>query len=249
MTVLHTIVAALATAVIVWSLWARNITWSCRRDSAATLAVASFGASLWLVAPSGTWTIGVALHAITGIWNLDYLLGHCFAILSAAAMTTHALDRVHDDDDDLQNTVSLWIAPFVTIVVAGMCAAFWLSGLKSTTDFYAQTGPWVTVYWLLLAGLLAYLLGYKVRVLLILRGDADHRTVADLYLLTCVFGVLTSVARILTVLPPAEIGFHPLVMRTLATLWMGSYAVVTIYSWRLRTRRFAKLAKAVKARV
>ena len=57
-------------------------------------------------------------------------------------------------------------------------------------DFFeVPTDFWLSIYWLLLCGMLIYLLGYGARALLILRKDPRSRTIANVYLVASASGI------------------------------------------------------------
>ncbi len=54
-----------------WSLWIRRVTWNCRWEVAATLNIALQGATVVLMSPLASETLGHWLHSLTGMWNLE----------------------------------------------------------------------------------------------------------------------------------------------------------------------------------
>ena len=54
---------------VVWSLWIRRVTWSCRWEVAATLNIALQGLAVLLMSPLASETVGQWLYALTGKWN------------------------------------------------------------------------------------------------------------------------------------------------------------------------------------
>ena len=73
-----------------------------------------------------------------------------------------------------------------------------LYGFEVPTDF------WLSTYWLLLCGMLIYLLVYGSRALLILRRDPRSRRIANIYLLASASGVIACAIRIMTACVPSE---------------------------------------------
>ena len=71
-------------------------------------------------------------------------------------------------------------------------------------DFFdVPTDFWLSLYWLLLCGMLIYLLVYGSRALLILRRDPRSRRIANIYLLASASGVVACAIRIITAYVPA----------------------------------------------
>ena len=70
-------------------------------------------------------------------------------------------------------------------------------------DFFdVPTDFWLSTYWLLLCGMLIYLLVYGSRALLILRRDPRSRRIANIYLLASASGVIACAIRIITAYVP-----------------------------------------------
>src|SRR5438309_2089748 len=94
---------AITLTCIGWSLWIRRVTWSSRWEFAATLNIALQGGAVLLMSPWASETLGVALHALTGKWNLEDYIGHDLYIVAASAVVYNALGRLQDDHS-LQRT-------------------------------------------------------------------------------------------------------------------------------------------------
>src|ERR1700694_2019948 len=93
-----TVLTAITLACIAWSLWIRRVTWTCRWEVAATLNIALQGAAVLLMSPLASATIGHALHALTGKWNLEDFIGHDCYIVAASAFVYTALGRLKDEN-------------------------------------------------------------------------------------------------------------------------------------------------------
>ena len=139
-------------ASIGWSLWIRRVTWHCRWEVAATLNIALQGSAVALMSPLAAETLGVALHNITGEWNLQNYIGHDCYIVAASAIVYNAVGRL-EDDDALQRSFKQWVERPATLCIPLLLATFTLSRGSKTyaRDFFAlPTDFWLTVYWVLL---------------------------------------------------------------------------------------------------
>src|SRR6202171_2240097 len=92
------ILIAITIGCIAWSWWIRRGTWKCGWAVAATLNSALRGAAVVLMPPWASETIGQALHALTGKWNLGDYIGHDCYIVAASAIVYNALGRLQDDN-------------------------------------------------------------------------------------------------------------------------------------------------------
>lgn len=175
---------------IAWSLWIRRVTWSSRWEFAATLNIALQGGAVVLMSPWASDTVGVALHALTGKYNLEDYLGHDLYIVAASAVVYNTLGRLQDDHD-LQRSFKQYVELPATLCIPLLLVTFTLgNGAKIyKPDFFTvPTDFWLNMYWLLLCATLIYLLGYGARALLVLRQDPRSRKVANIYLVASASG-------------------------------------------------------------
>lgn len=238
-----TVLIVITTACIAWSLWIRRLTWSCRWEVAATLNIALQGATVLLMSPIASETLGHWLHSLTGKWNLEDYIGHDLYIVAASAIVYNALGRLQDDHA-MQKTFKQYVERPATLCIPLLLATFSLgNGAKIYgADFFeVPTDFWLTTYWILLCGTLIYLLGYGSRALLILRKDPRSRRIANIYLFASFSGIAACVVRIITALVPS---LQPLENGTLvwvfACMCGAGFALTSAYSWRIRTKWFTK---------
>jgi hypothetical protein len=230
-------------ACIGWSLWIRRVTWHCRWEVAATANIALQGAAVLLMSPFAANTLGVGLHNLTGVWNLQNYLGHDCYIVAASAIVYNALGRIADDHM-LQTSFKQYIERPATLCIPLLLATFTLSrGSKTyTRDFFAlPTDFWLSVYWILLCGTLIYLLGFGFRAMLVLRKDPRSTQIATLYLLACGSGIAACSVRIITALVPAIQGpMDAALVWFFACACGAGFAVTSAYSWRQKVKWFSR---------
>ena len=163
---------AITLACIGWSLWIRRVTWSCSLGVRRHLNIALQGGAVLLMSPWASETLGVALHALTGKWNLEDYIGHDLYIVAASAVVYNALGRLQDDHS-LQRSFKQYVEYPATLCIPLLLVTFSLgNGAKIfKPDFFeVPTDFWLAIYWLLLCGTLIYLLGYA-HVAAVLRRD------------------------------------------------------------------------------
>jgi hypothetical protein len=232
-------------ASISWSLWIRRITWHCRWEVAATLNIALQGSAVALMSPLASETLGVALHNITGEWNLQNYIGHDCYVVAASAIVYNAVGRLADDHA-LQASFKQYVERPATLCIPLLLATFTLSyGSKTyARDFFAlPTDFWLSVYWVLLCGTLIYLLVFGSRALLVLRHDPRSRNIANLYLVASASGISACVVRIVTaVIPPFQGPLTAGLVWLFACLCGAGFAVTSAHSWRQRVRWFQRPA-------
>ena len=232
-------------ASISWSLWIRRITWHCRWEVAATLNIALQGSAVALMSPLASETLGVALHNITGEWNLQNYIGHDCYVVAASAIVYNAVGRLADDDA-LQASFKQYVERPATLCIPLLLTTFTLSyGSKTyARDFFAlPTDFWLTVYWVFLCGTLVYLLVFGSRALLVLRQDPRSRSIANLYLVASASGISACMVRIITaVIPPFQGPLSAGLVWLFACLCGAGFAVTSAHSWRQRVRWFQRPA-------
>jgi hypothetical protein len=239
---------ALASLIVItlmcigWSLWIRRVTWSCRWEVAATLNIALQGLAVLLMSPFASDTLGPWLFSLTGKWNLEDYIGHDCYIVAASAVVYNALGRL-EQDHALQQRFRQHIELPATICIPLLLAAFWLGNGSSTfsPDFFdVPTDFWLNMYWLLLCGMLIYLLCYGARALLILRTDPRSRHIANVYLFASVMGILACLVRITTALvPQLQTVQGSTLVWVFACACGAGFALTSAYSWRIKTRWFS----------
>jgi hypothetical protein len=232
-------------ACIGWSLWIRRLTWHSRWEVAATFNIALQGLTIALMSPLAADTLGVALHDLTGVWNLQNYLGHDCYVVAASAIVYNALGRI-TEDDVLRETFKQYVERPATLCIPLLLATFTLSrGSKTyTRDFFAlHTDFWLSVYWILLCGTLIYLLGFGFRAMLVLRKDPRSTNIATLYLLACGSGIAACSVRIITALVPAVQGpIDAALVWFFACACGAGFAVTSAYSWQQKVRWFSNAA-------
>jgi hypothetical protein len=228
-------------ASIGWSLWIRRVTWHCRWEVAATLNIALQGSAVALISPWSSETLGVALHNITGEWNLQNYIGHDCYIVAASAIVYNAVGRL-EDDHELQKSFKQYVERPATLCIPLLLATFSLSAGSKTyaRDFFAlPTDFWLSVYWILLTGTLAYLLAFGSRALLVLRKDPRSRNIASLYLVASGSGISACMVRMTTaVIPSLQGAFTAGLVWFFCCVCGAGFALTSAQSWRQKLRWF-----------
>jgi hypothetical protein len=123
-------------------------------------------------------------------YMLDFF-GHAFFIASTS-MLIYAVGFRLVGDDAIKRLMARVDKPGAAALV-GMLAALTFSHstrhLTALDFFEVRPDAWLKLYWLIYGGLEIYLLGYLIRLLLVLRHDPRSRT-ADLYLVAAVAGIV-----------------------------------------------------------
>jgi len=237
---------AITLACIAWSLWIRRVTWTCRWEVAATLNIALQGAAVLLMSPLASATIGQALHALTGQWNLEDYIGHDCYIVAASAIVFNALGRLKDDHA-MRASFKQYVERPATLCIPLMLVAFSLGNgatIYRPNFFDVPTDFWLDTYWLMLGGMLIYLLGYGSRALLVLRKDPQSRRIANLYLAASLSGIAACVLRLVTAcVPPIQALEGGNLVWLFACACGAVFALASAHSWQIKLKWFAHASR------
>ncbi|WP_422747452.1 hypothetical protein ACN27E_06210 [Mycobacterium sp. WMMD1722] len=235
------VLIAITAGCMAWSLWIRRVTWNCRWEVAATLNVALQLAAVLLMSPFASETLGQVLYNLTGKWNLEDYIGHDCYIVAASAIVYNALGRL-ESDDRLQASFKQYVERPATLCIPLLLATFSFGNGAAVyrADFFdTPTDGWLSAYWLLLCGMLIYLLGYGARALLVLRKDPRSRRLANVYLAACASGILACVIRIATAFVPQLQAIEGGTLVWLFACSCGAgFALASAHSWRTKTKWF-----------
>ena len=238
-----TVLLVVTLASIAWSLWIRRVTWRCRWEVAATLNIALQGCAVVLMSPPASATLGVALHDLTGKWNLEDYIGHDCYIVAASAIVYNALGRL-SDDHAMQTAFKQYVERPATLCIPLLLATFSIgNGARIyRPDFFdVPTDFWLNMYWLVLCGTLIYLLVFGCRALLVLRKDPRSRRIANLYLVASVCGVIACVVRITTAFVQSIQAVEGGTLVWLfACMCGGGFALASAHAWRQKVRWFER---------
>jgi hypothetical protein len=180
--------------------------------------------------------MGPSLYRITGLWNLQTMLGHICLIAAIAAISYHVLVRVADDNQ-LRALLHSHIAAPVRIGVPLLVALFLIAHENYPPDLFSAevNDVWLMAYWLVGGSLVIYLSSYSGRVLLILRSDPRATTTVDTYLVSAVFGMVASMLQMTAAWTAVDV--TPAVWLC-ACLGVGIFAYGSARSWRAKVAWF-----------
>lgn len=237
---MHAALIIFTLLTITWSLWVRRLTWTCSEELAATLNIALQGGAVVLMTPMASATVGTLLYRWTGMHNLEDLIAHDLYIIAASAIIIDALYRL---DVDLHEKFRKFVELPATLVIPILVTVFTAGDAVKAyrPDFFRLpvTGGWMGAYWLILCGMLAYLLTYSMRALVPLWRERESRVIATVYMAGTGFGVMACIARIGTAQLPLQDQdtlWASLLVWTPASLCGAIFAAAAGQSWMQRAR-------------
>lgn len=223
-------------AIVAYSLWVRRHTWRSHWEVGASLGILLDGCALLLMSPWAARTLGPPLYRLTGLWNLQTMLGHVCLIAAIAAIIYHVLVRLAEGSQ-MRALFRRRIRMPVRLGLVLLVATFVIADEEYHADLFSASANsfWLTAYWLVAGSLVIYLSGYGGRVLLILRSDPRATATAHTYLVSAVFGVLASVLQMTTAWTTADVS--PAVW-LFACLGVAVFACGAARSWQAKVAWF-----------
>lgn len=224
---------------IACSLWIRRGTWRSRWEAGATLNIALQGCAVLLMSHWASAALGPPLHRIFGLWNVQHLLGHICWIFAVTAIIQHGLSRLVSEAHE-RGLLRKYVARPVWIGIPLLVAVFIIADEGHHLDFFAApvSNIWLGIYWLVLGGLLIYLLTYACRLLLILRPDPRSKATVDLYLISAGFGVAAHLIQIVTAWAGSDGSDVTLPVWICACLGAMGFAYGSARSWQAKVAWF-----------
>lgn len=214
---------ALAAVIYRWrsftAPWDFALSWS--------LIFAAIGLPLTLTrAPTVTPAVNRALHAMTGLWQLNIWLAQCSYMAALVALLYHALTRLVDVAE-LHHRFRWHVAPVVSVMPPVSLALLWASpAVAASCPASVVDVPidgWLLAYWRLVSVTLIYLFVYcGWAVMAILIHDRRSRLVASMQFIAIVLGIICTV--------PLNSPIDPII-RSAATVL---FAVSAAISWHRR---------------
>jgi hypothetical protein len=227
-------VATIAGVIITgYCVWVRRGAWSCRWELGSSITAASMFVCLLLMNPVLSLTLSAPLHDLTGLWNLEDLLGHLaylaglVTLAQALANRTNLDDPYHFSRRHLEGPIAIALPLLIGLFIVATPAEHW------PDLFRAPVTGWMTLYWLVLCASASYLLTHLLRLLWVVRRDPRSTVTANIYIaaitidLGCVSSVVAS--RVIA-------GYPAALTWTLLCVAACGYAIAPAYSWHRKTR-------------
>ena len=149
-----------------------------------------------------------------------------------------------EQDNAMHQRFRQFVERPATLCIPVLLALFWMgngAAIYRPDFFEVPTDFWLNMYWLLLCGMLIYLLGYGARALLILRTDPRSRHIANVYLFASAMGIMACVVRIITALVPTlQTVQGSTLVWFFACACGAAFALTSAHSWRIKTKWFTR---------
>jgi hypothetical protein len=218
---------------LAWCLYRRRISWNCYGERPITLAVALMLLSLAMLVPPFSMPLNLLGHALTGRWNVQGLLAHGLCIAADAAIVYHITWRARYDAD-FRRAYRTHVELPGTLAFALMFA-LWLSGNGSTIPvaslYLVPLDATMRLYWLVLCAVLAWMMAYAMRWMIVLRQDPRSRPIVNIYIFAgsnTLLALLVCAAWNLTLLDDAS---AVMIATSLSCIGFVGFATGAATSW------------------
>lgn len=233
------IMSVITPTVVILALLIRRRSFRTPWEAAPTVLVITASSSVFMTSQWASMWLNGYLYSLTGLWNLEDLIGHILLVI-AAATAVYAFLGNFADDDVIRDIFTRNVALPITVVIPSLVAFFvWGCGGHTYQRWFDRLeGRWqLETYWAILTATIICLLGFATRLLLILRSDG--RTIAiDLYL-TAIFVTFAALGiNGFQVLTNAEIHVWA---RFCAYLSAIMWSVAAATSWTVKSRRRGRI--------
>jgi H+/gluconate symporter-like permease len=177
-----------------------------------------------VVGPEYNFWLSSKLHAATGVWNLEELIGHIGYMVGMFSVLYLVADRLDMTRAQFYSFVRYRIALPACLVIAIMVAIFVPGpGKHYVADtITAPETTWLRAYWLTLIVFSVYIGVQASQGLFILRRDPRSRRAANAYL--CALGV-SAVGALSFLLEIHQVSW------VLIRVEVVAYAIAASYTW------------------
>jgi hypothetical protein len=175
------------------------------------------------------YTVSSKLHTVTGVWNLEELLGHIGYFVGMFAVLFLVVSRLDMTERQFKSYVRYRIELPGVLIISFLVIVF-VTGLGRRyipDTVQAQTTEWLRVYWHIVAIGLTFILFQITRALFILRQDPRSRKAANAYLAAVAVSVVGLVAFQLEI---------PQLQWLIIRAEVIAYAIAASYTWHCKQR-------------
>jgi len=177
-------VASGALLVGLVSLWVTRRAWYVPWERPATINVALQTFDILIVLPQWDYWISAKLHALTGVWNCEELIGHICYMIGMFSLLYLVASRLEMTPAEWRSFIQYRILLPISLAIPLMVALFVQGpGKAYVADTIAtDTTKWLHAYWLTMVSFVAYILIQVFNGLRVLRRDSRSRKAATAYL-------------------------------------------------------------------
>ncbi|MBF4194551.1 gp55 protein [Mycolicibacterium phlei] len=232
----------LATVVLIfcWSMWVRRESLAYPFEKAPTVVAAGMVLSVSLTSGAASRVLNRTLHDLTGVWNVEDLVGHLLTLACIGGAISMFLARFGNAEAVHRRFVQWVVRPIIFAVPAMIYLHIWGAGgthyWEHLESVVSGMDLRMTLYWLVYGGTSCYMLFGAWRLLKTLRiTDERRHVVIDIYTSAVIATAAGAVQTLFHAAAPHW--FHICwLMWTFGALGAIAWSVAPAYSWVLKSR-------------
>jgi hypothetical protein len=224
-----TVLSALVFTLAARAVWLRRSTWRVPWELAGTFNVVAQTGELFLLSRHADRWLSGPLHSVTGLWNIEDLLGHLLYMCGMVSVTYMVLAQLNMSDRQFSRFLKRRVELPAHLFFPFAWMMFALAGFGERDSDMILDAPtvWSRFYFLMYVLADFYLLWLIIPALYIIRRDPRQRAAATVYLGAAYITLAGCIAVLIDI---------PVVVWVGIRIETAAYAVAAIYAWHARAR-------------
>jgi hypothetical protein len=213
------------------TLWRRKHTWRSQWDAAATAGIALLGIDVILMEPAVSDALSPLLHRITGLWNVEDMVGHLMHLEALWCLLYMALSRLKRTAAERRRMMRIRLE-LPGILIMSIAIALFIRGVpdRDIGDVVLRDPETVLCwYWLVLGGAALYVSGSTIWALSIVARNPVARKTSNVYIFACSLSIACVLAGFADLIHPA-----PQLIWSMIRIELLAYSCAALYSWKYR---------------
>lgn len=216
------------------ALWRRRSTWRSRWDAAVTYGVALEGINVLCMEPGIGIPLSPWIYNITGVWNIEELVGHLLHLEGLMCVLYMAISRLKLSDGERRRMMRTRLELPGIVITAVAVALFVYGAPQENIGDLMLTRPegLMFAYWSVMGLSTLYLASSSIWALSIIARNPECRPTANVCIFACSVSIATCVAGVTDLIRPV-----PDLMWCMVRVELLAYTIAALYSWNYRTWR------------
>jgi hypothetical protein len=233
---LQTLIIAVTLIITGWFIWRYRQNWRWQWQKAIGRSIIFQIAGFVLCVPLQTDYLGRVLFWLTHTAHLHDYFGHLCFICAAASVIYGIMRRVLPADrvEARMRRVERPSAAAAFVMLVAIFSSNNLSTQRYHDFFNVPLDPWLTLYWGTYWAILVYLIGYGMRLCIVLCQDPQSRLSADIFLIAGAIGLISITLTVVDLLTAIEVPRY--------MLWIALSAASVLVGLRAAWSRIRKFA-------
>lgn len=214
------------------ALWRRRTTWRNRWDAAVTIGVACEGINVLCMQPWVGDRISPWLHEVTGVWNVEELIGHLLHLAGLMCVSYMALSRLKMPEALRRRIIHAHLELPAVLIPAIEVPLFVCGAPDQNVGNLVLTrpGPVMCIYWSVMGLSVVYVTVTSLLAFYMIGKNPAAKKTTSFYVFSCSVSVATVVAGVTDLIRPC-----PDLLWTMVRVELLAYSCAALYSRYHRT--------------